>query len=104
MPKYYEIPLSPDPQRFTIALSGVEYQLTLAYRNAEEGGWVLDIADKQGTAIVQGIPLVTGSDLLAQYRHLGFTGRMAVQGSIDLTAVPTFENLGTESFLLWVTD
>jgi hypothetical protein len=104
MPKFFEIPLSPNPQRFTISLSGTEYQLTLAYRSAPGGGWVLDISDKQGAAIVQGIPLVTGADLLAQYKHLGFAGRLWVQSSVNPDDVPTFDNLGNASFLFWVTD
>lgn len=104
MANFFEIPLSPNPQRFTIALSGVEYQLTLAYWNVDQGGWTINIADKQGTPIVQGIPLVTGADLLAQYKHLGFVGRLWVRGAVDPDAVPTFDNLGTESLLFWVTD
>jgi len=104
MAQYFEIPLSPSPQRFNITLSGIEYQLTLAYRNSNQGGWVLDIADKQGVVIVAGIPLVTGADLLAQYRHLGFAGRLWCQGTIVSEDVPTFDNLGTESLLIWVTE
>ena len=104
MPNYFEIPLSAAPQTFPITLSGIDYRCTLQYRNANEGGWVLDIADNQGNAIVEGIPLVTGVDLLAAYKHLGFTGRLWVQTTNDPDAVPTFENLGTDSHLYWVTD
>ena len=39
MASFYEIPLLPVPQRFTIALGGKEYRLTVRYRD----GWVLDI-------------------------------------------------------------
>lgn len=104
MPKFYKIPLSPAPQRFVVALGGVEYQVKLAYQNTEEGGWVLDISSKQGEPIVQGVPLVTGCDLLGQYVHLGFSGRLWVQSSGDPDAVPTFAGLGVDSFLFWVTD
>lgn len=102
MANHYEIPLSADAQRFKVLLSGIEYQMTLIYRPG--AGWVLDIANRQGVAIVSGVPLVTGADLLAQYAHLGFSGRLWVRGSIDPDEVPTFENLGSESFLFWVTD
>ena len=104
MPKFYQIPLSPSPQQFTITLSGVEYQFRLAFQNIADGGWTLDIATKQGQPIVQGIPLVTGANLLEQYKHLGFAGRLWVQSSPAPDAVPTFENIGTDSFLFWVTD
>lgn len=104
MPQFYEIPLSPKPQRFTISLGAVAYQFTVKYQNTTEGGWALDIADNTGSPLVMGIPLVTGVDLLGQYAHLGFAGRLWVQTANNPDAVPTFDNLGTESFLFWVTD
>lgn len=100
----YEIPLTAEPQRFRITLSGVEYQLAIHWRNAAEAGWVLDIADSSGAAIVNGIPLVTGCDLLEQYRHLGFVGSLWVQTTADPDAAPTFDNLGTGSHLYWWTE
>lgn len=101
---YFEIPLSPEPQRFTITLSGVDYRLTVQYRKAGGAGWVLDIADANNAPLVSGIPLVTGIDLLGQYRHLGFTGRLWVQGADDPDEVPTYEDLGIGSHVFWVTD
>ena len=92
------------PQTFTATLSGVSYQLTLQYRNATAGGWVLDIADASGNPIVSGIPLVTGANLLAQYAYLGFTGGLWVQTTSDPDAVPTFTNLGDDGQLYWVTN
>ncbi len=100
----YEIPLQAYPQTLSIMLGGVTYQLTLQYRNSAIGGWVLDIADSASTPILQGIPLVTGVDLLAQYRYLGFGGALYVQTNSDPDAVPTFENLGADGKLYWVTN
>lgn len=100
----FEIPLSPEGQRFNITLSGIEYQLRVQWRNAAEAGWVLDIADAGGNAIINGIPLVTGCNLLEQYAHLGFSAVLWVQTTDDPDAVPTFENLGTGSHLYWWTD
>ncbi|MFJ7312515.1 phage baseplate plug protein [Pseudomonas sp. NPDC098747] len=97
----YEIPLTPDAQRFSVTLSGTQYQLTVQWRNSEQGGWVLDLADMKGQAIIQGIPLVTGVNLLEQYDHLGFTDALWVQTTADPDAVPTFENLGIGSHLYW---
>jgi len=104
MPTFYEIPLTPDPQRFTVTLSGVDYRMTVQYRDAGGAGWVLDIADSNNAPIVSGIPLVTGVDLLGQYRHLGFSGRLWVQGAANPDDVPTFEDLGIGSHVFWVTD
>ncbi|WP_261522964.1 phage baseplate plug family protein [Burkholderia multivorans] len=98
----YEIPLSADVQAFKISLGGVIYKLTLIYRGP--AGWVLDIADDSGNPIVTGIPLVTGVDLLGQYKHLGFQGRMWVQGSENPDNSPTYDDLGIGSKVYWVTD
>jgi hypothetical protein len=97
-----EVPLTGDAERFSITMGGVNYQLTLVYRDAAEGGWVLDVADANGTAIVGGIPLVTGCDLLEQYSHLGFTGSLVVQTDHDPDAPPTYANLGGASHLYFV--
>ncbi|TJZ75577.1 phage baseplate plug family protein [Chitiniphilus eburneus] len=99
----YEIPLTPDPQRFTVTLSGVDYRMTVQYRDAVNGGWVLDIGDANDEPIVNGIPMVTGVNLLEQYGYLGFTGGLWVQTTDDPDAVPTFENLGIGAHVYWVT-
>lgn len=105
MPNYFQIPIKAGaPQRFSITLGGTEYRLTLRYLNVTEGGWVLDIADASGAAILLGIPLITGADLLAQYKYLGLGGRLWVQTTKDPDAVPTFDNLGDGAYLYWVTD
>lgn len=105
MSSVFTIPLQVGvPQTFSIQLGSITYQMTLLYRNDTSGlgGWVLDIADSSGNPVVQGIPLVTGADLLAQYRHLGFTGSLAIQTTSDPDAVPTFTNLGGDAQLYWV--
>lgn len=93
------------PQTFDIQLGGTSYQLTLLYRNDTSGlgGWTVDIADGSGNPIVQGIPLVTGADLLAQYKYLGFMGALVAQTTSNPDAVPTFSNLGDDGQLYWVT-
>lgn len=104
MSAVYEIPLQVGtPQTFSIALGGITYQLTFLYRNDPSGGWTVDIADSSGNPILQGVPLVTGADLLAQYRHLGFTGALVVQTTSNPDAVPTFTNLGDDGLVYWVT-
>lgn len=104
MANYFEIPLSPEPQRFTITLGGVDYRLTVQYRKAGGAGWVLDIADASNQPLISGLPLVTGVDLLAQYRHLQFGGRLWVQGAENPDDVPTYDDLGIGSHVFWVTD
>lgn len=79
----YEIPLTAEAQSFDIALAGVTYHMRL-YWNAVLHCWVLDILTEDQTPLVLGIPIVTGIDLLAQYRYLGFSGHLIVQTSAGL--------------------
>lgn len=105
MSSVFTVPLQVGkPQTFSIALGGITYQLAFLYRNdtAGLGGWTLDIADASGNPVAQGIPLVTGADLLAQYKHLGFTGSLIVQTTSNPDAVPTFDNLGDDGQVYWV--
>ena len=95
----YEIPLSPQPQRMTIALAGTTYRFRFHYANVDQGGWLLDIGDSNGNPLVAGIPLVTGADLLAQFPDLGFGGKLFVLSDGDPGAVPTYDDLGVTSHL-----
>ncbi len=96
----FEVPLNGQPQTLQITLSNVAYQLTIQWRNS--AGWVLDIAKQDGTVVLQGVPLVTGADLLAQYRYLGIGGSLVVSTDANPDAVPTYTNLGTASHLYFV--
>ncbi len=95
----FRIPLlEGQPQKRNVQLSGVDYELTLTYRQ----GWVLDITDISGNPKITGIPLVTGANLLDQYQHLGLNGGLYVQTTSNPDAVPTFDNLGADGQLYWV--
>ena len=102
----YELPLSAANQRFSITLGQVEYMLIVTWRAAIEAGGTIDIASSAGTPIVSGVPLVTGTDLLEQYRHLeiGGGGSLYVATDGDPDAVPTFDGLGAATKLYWVPD
>jgi hypothetical protein len=89
----YEIPLTPEPQSFSIALGGVEYRLTVRWAEATEGGWLLDIqTTDNATPLITGIPLVTGADLLEQYGYLGFGGGLWLDSELP----PSWDNLGVD--------
>lgn len=100
----YEIPLLAQAQSLRVTLAGVEYLLTLGWRDAPDAGWQMDIAAADGTPILAGVPLVTGADLLAQYRYLGIGGALYVGTDGDTDAVPTYVNLGGQAHLYWVPD
>ncbi|AFC85923.1 phage baseplate plug family protein [Frateuria aurantia] len=96
----YQIPLDAAGQTIQAMIGSVQYQLTVQWRKFS--GWVLDIASTDGTALVSGIPLVTGVDLLGQYGYLGIGGSLLMATNADPDAVPTYENLGTTSNLYFV--
>lgn len=97
----YEIPLSAVDQRFNIPLGGVTYQFTVKWC-APAAAWTLDIADEGGTALISGIPIVTGIDLLEQYQHIGIAGQIVAQTDGDTFAVPTQSNLGIAGHLYFI--
>lgn len=99
------IPLRNIPQSFDIALAGVNYIMTCRWNDAEEGGWVLDLANADsGDPIVANIPLITGADCLAGLEYLGINGQMVVFTDGNELAPPTLDNLGGESNLYFLTD
>ena len=100
--EFFEIPLAPEPQRLAISLGGVDYVLKLRY-NARLELWILDVADAEEHQLVSGIPLVTGVDLLGQYRHLGFKGALIAYEK-DSDGSPTFDTLGVTGGLVFATE
>lgn len=99
------IPLSNVPQKFEIALGGTNYLLSCRWNDAPDAGWVLDIANAETEApIVANVPLITGADCLEGLAYLGIEGQLVVFTDGDETAVPTFDNLGVESNLYFLTD
>jgi hypothetical protein len=101
MTTVYEIPTTNQAQTFGISLASGSYQMTLRY-NQYLAAWVLDIATAASVAIVSGVPLITGADLLGQFRHLGFTGSLIVQTDDATDTVPTYVTLGTTGHLYYL--
>lgn len=100
----YIIPLTSVPQSLEVSLAGKDYQFTLRWNSACEGGWVLDIDLPDGAGhVICGIPLVTGTDLLAPYAHLGFGGGLYAY-SDDHDNPPGPDDLGDGVDLLFVVD
>ncbi len=101
----FKIPLTNAPQTFRIALAGQEYSMTCKFNSADEGGWVLDLANSDsGESIAANIPLITGADCLDGLEYLGINGQLYVYTAGDQNAVPTLDNLGIESNLYFQTD
>lgn len=95
----FEVPLVANGQRFGITLVGNQYTFTVVWRQAPYSGWVLDIGDAENVPIAQGIPLVTGTDLLGQFDYLELGFGLQVQTDHDLTKPPLYGNLGSTAHL-----
>ena len=102
----YIIPLQGLAETFEISLAGVLYKMAVKWNDSPvDGGWQLDIANGETDELIVGsIALVTGANLLENLDYLEFGGSLVVFTDGDKTAVPTFENLGTESNLYFVTE
>lgn len=98
----YEIPLSPQPQTFGIAIAGVTYKLTVMW-NFVNASWIIDIADSSGNPILSGVPMVTGADLLEQFGYLNFGFQLIAQTDNSPDTVPAFETLGSTGHLYAIT-
>lgn len=69
--EHYEIGERLGAASFRIVLYNVVAPVGLGDFPAERsGGWALDIYDAQGNALVRGIGVTQGVDLLYPYRHL----------------------------------
>lgn len=98
----FEVPTTPGtPQQFTITMQGVTYTLRLHW--CDPGSvWVLDIMDENQVPILQGVPLVTGADLLGQFSYLNFGGMLVVQSDPEKEVPPDFDGLGSTGHLYFV--
>ena len=96
----YEIPTGPSARTMTVSLGGTTYTLRLAYADAPDGGWFMDLSDAVGNALACGVPLVTGADLLAQFPDLGVAGEMLMVTDA-IGSPPTFAGMGTTAHLLF---
>lgn len=100
----FSIPLSNIPQTFGISLANVNYNLTVKWNDADEAGWILDIADEDNNYLAAGLPLITGADILDGLNYLGINGSLVIYTDGDESAVPTLDDLGADSNLFFVTD
>jgi len=100
----FEIPLTPQNQQFFFDLGGTTYWLRFYFNNTldENACWLLDISDVNKNPIITGIQLVTGIDLLGQFKYLGFNVILYCwSDGANPYAIPTFANLGQASHVYY---
>lgn len=98
------IPLVNTPQSFNIELGSLNYTLVVKWNDADEAGWVMDILDQDTqNPIACNIPFITGADMLEGLEYLEIPGQLIAYTNGDQYAVPTLDNLGTNSNLYFFT-
>ncbi|MDE8556127.1 phage baseplate plug family protein [Pantoea vagans] len=96
-----EILLSPDNQQFSFAVKGNSYSFRILWRDT---CWLLDISDNTGAILIAGLPLVTGTDLMEQFTHMGLGFSLLVVCDVPGQDYPTETDLGTRSHLYIITE
>src|SRR5262252_2964792 len=116
MATIWEIPLSPKAQVLRTEIGPTTYTLRITYNKPMEA-WIMDIHDQDGNPLppignqlsgLNGIPLVTGSDLLGQFRYLGIGGGVpmivvTIGPGHSPADIPTFTDLGIDGRLYFKT-
>lgn len=102
MAHHYEVPTMPGrpfSERFTIG--NTTHSLYFCW-NWVAQCWVVDIFNEAATtALIRGVPLVTGCDLLEQFGYLEVGTKsiltvMCIGPDVSPDTIPTFTNLGTD--------
>lgn len=99
--RFYEVPLSARSQRTSITLLNTTYQLAITWRDAISH-WVLDMSDGQGSPVLQGIPLIAGTNLLGQFKHLGIGAGLLVMLDNGTDETVTYPGLGSSAHVRFV--
>ncbi|AWQ18481.1 hypothetical protein C1N63_06375 [Pantoea ananatis] len=98
---FSEVLLSPDNQQFSLAVKGNTFSFRVLWRDI---CWMLDISDNTGAIIIAGIPLVTGTDLMEPFNHLGLGFSLLVVCDVPGQDYPTETDLGSRSHLYIITE
>ncbi|CDZ83955.1 hypothetical protein BN1086_02089 [Citrobacter koseri] len=96
-----EIPLTADNQQFSINIAGTTWRTSIIWRDLY---WIMDLYNDRSEAVISGIPLVTGADLLAQYAYMGLGFKLVVVCDDSTQDYPTKTDLGARSHLLVFTE
>lgn len=99
--QFFDVPMKPIPQRFTVELGGRPLAIVSRW-NDVAALWFVDLYDGNTLApLILSMPLVTGADLLAQYRHVGLAGSLVAFTDGSPNDPPTFANLGSDGCLVY---
>ncbi len=96
----YAIPLTTGAQQFTIKLGENALQIRLVWREAQGGGWFMDLSGTDGTQVLAGLALRCGHDLLEEHAYLGL-GKLTVFLDGKSDSDPIYDDMGRQIQLIW---
>lgn len=97
----FELPLQSYDQTFSVALGDTEYRLRLQW-NRPMRAWLLSVFTAGGEEMIRGYALCTGTNVLHQYRYMGFSGTLLLAKESDTDGMPSRYDLGGESRLYYI--
>lgn len=98
----YRIPLVAEPQSFDMSIGELSLTISVVW-NEELPAWEMTALNTLTSEFLfNALPLVTGVDLMEQFKHLGIEGKVFVYTNGDADAVPTLTNLGVESHMYYL--
>ena len=96
----YQIPLQATPQTLSVQFpNGNTYNLQTAFLFNQNPCWVMNIADANNNPLANGIPLVTGADLLEQFAYLGLGVSLYASTDGDQDIPPSWWDMGSTAHL-----
>ena len=103
---YYIIPLTNEPDQIfttTIPVNSKNLKLKLRVRlNTAGDYWIMTISDaKTNAVILDDISLLTGINLLGQYKYLGLGSAAIVNVGSSTMDSPNSSSLGKGFLLIW---
>lgn len=86
---------------FPIELERIQYTLRFRF-NYRMARWIMDVATRDGSNIVCGIPLLTGYDMFSKYKDDRLPpGAFMVYDATGKMESPGFDELGSSVLLLY---
>lgn len=95
-------PLLPQAQEMQIQLGDVDYTIRFGWCDTTDGGWFIDLSDVDGNPIIMGLPLTAGENVLQQFDYLKLPGEIRVQTDGSPLVEPTYDNLGSNGQVLFI--
>lgn len=101
---WLQIPVQKEVPAYEMQVELERIVYTMRFRfNVRKDRWIMDVASREGTNIITGIPLLAGVDLLGKYLVENMPpGKLIVYDTKQNFESPGFSELGKTVLLLYV--